>query len=72
MIISYPEFVSPLKESVYFIDSFMRYSQFKSPVTIGWLEIKDLLLLALVKKMKEKKDERKLKIDSIIMDSHYS
>ena len=53
MIISYPEFVSPLKESVYFIDSFMRYSQFKSPVTIGWLEIKDLLLLALVKKMKE-------------------
>ena len=31
--ISYFEFVSPCKKSVYSINSYMRYSQFKSPVT---------------------------------------
>ena len=30
---THPEFVSPFKKSVYSIDSIMRYSQFKSPVT---------------------------------------
>ena len=33
IIICYSEIVSPCKKSVCFIDSFMRYSQFKSPVT---------------------------------------
>ena len=32
VIISYPEFVSLFKKSVYSIDSFMRYSQLKSPL----------------------------------------
>ena len=33
IIISCPEFSSPFQKWVYSIDSFMRYSQFKSPVT---------------------------------------
>ena len=33
IIICYSEIVSPCKKSVCSIDSFMRYSQFKSPVT---------------------------------------
>ena len=33
IIISYPEVVSRFTKSIYSIDSLMRYSQFKSPVT---------------------------------------
>ena len=33
IVISCPEFLSPFQKSVDSIDSFMRYSQFKSPVT---------------------------------------
>ena len=33
IIISFPEFVSPFKKSIYSINSFMKYNQFKSPAT---------------------------------------